>query len=174
MPSKTDFTWRSLSFGADTILIDYSDSKYCVECEYIVGVYGYANASYSLTVSEKKASVIKLSPNMPLHVSMTEGEVMYFTTPVTSSLADVTVSLTPSNTGQADLYIAIKNLTQISKAIASANDPRHMLDDDSTDRVYHLLPDPYDYTTYDYTTEGKTRIVHIYHISMYLHVYCHT
>jgi hypothetical protein len=162
LPSRTEYTWRSLSYGSDSLSIDYTDPAFCSQCEYIIAVYGYSsNATYSLSLSEKESSVVRLSPNRPLHVTLEGGETMYFTSSIVSSLADVTIALTPLNTGQADLYLKIHNATTLNKAIARANDPSKAEDDDSIDQIYAFLPDPGDYDTYDYTTEG-TEDNHVY------------
>ncbi len=37
LPTQAKYTWRSLNTGADTVSVSYEDSKFCSNCEYIIG-----------------------------------------------------------------------------------------------------------------------------------------
>lgn len=139
LPSRTDFTWRSLNFGSDLLHIDYDDAKFCSNCEYIVAVAGYENCTYTLTLTSREASMIRLAPNRPVNVELDTSSIRYFSTMVSSSEADITLSLTPLNTGSADMYVQIYNYSAFVSAGGGDRYP---------------LPDPYNYETYSYTTEG--------------------
>jgi hypothetical protein len=100
LPSKTVYKWRSMNTAADSLSISYEDPKFCFDCEYIIGVEGFRNSTYTLLATANKASVVRLSASRPQTMSIDEsGGVQYFSTAFLSSVADMTVSLTPLNTG---------------------------------------------------------------------------
>ncbi len=147
IPSKNNYVWRSLNSGSDTLQINYDDVNFCSDCEYIVGISGYRNCTYTLMLTTHKSSLVKLAPNRPqLGVLDKAGSLQYFTTYITSSTADMTITLTSLNTGSADMYVQLYNATAFESA--SGNDDMR-------------FPDPSDYRTYQYTTAG-TEEDHIY------------
>lgn len=116
-PTKTKYDWRSLSTGADSVSITYEDSKYCYNCEYIIGIHGFRNSTYTLLVSNSAASVIKLAQNRPQTMSIDAADrIQYFSTTFMSSVSDITLSLTPLNTGYADMYVAVYNASSYYSA----------------------------------------------------------
>lgn len=140
IPSKTNYVWRSLNSGSDSLQISYDDPNFCFDCEYIIGVYGYRNCTYTLLSSTHRSSLVKLAPNRPqLGILSSASAMQYFTTYVTSSTADMTITLTSLNTGSADLYVQIYNATKF--ASGAGNDDMR-------------FPDPHDVNTYTYTTAG--------------------
>lgn len=129
-----------MNTGSDTLQISYDDSKFCSDCEYIVGIYGYRNCTYTLLFTSHKSSLVKLAPNRPqLGILDKARSLQYFTTYITSSTADMTITLTSLNTGSADMYVQIYNASAFLSG-AGNDDMR--------------FPDPTDYTTYMYTTAG--------------------
>lgn len=113
LPTKTNYKWRSMNTAADTVSIAYDDTKFCFDCEYIVGVEGFRNSTYTLLTTANKASVVRLSASRPQTMSIDEaGGMQYFSTAFVSSIADMTVSLTPLNTGER-LLLLLGRLTAL-------------------------------------------------------------
>lgn len=70
LPTTSSATWESVTIGTDTVSIDYSDENFCSDCLYIIGVYAYENATYTLTASTNKAAVLSLRPSKPQLVTV--------------------------------------------------------------------------------------------------------
>ncbi len=98
-PTQDKWTWRSMNTAADTVAISYDDPKYCFDCEYVLGIEGFRNSTYTLLAVADTASVIRLSQNRPQSMTLFEGQVQYFSTLFMSSVDDITLSLTSLNTG---------------------------------------------------------------------------
>lgn len=133
LPSKSNYVWRSLFYGSDTISIAYDDKDFCSDCEYLIGVTGYTNATFTLSVVSKSASIIRLRPNRPQNAELNIHETMHFSSELPSTTADVTISVTSISTGSADIYVRLVN----ASALTSGRP---------------VLPDPADPRTYTYST----------------------
>jgi hypothetical protein len=70
LPTMDSYIWKSIHFGDDTVQISYDDPHFCYDCDYIVGVYGYKNSTFSLLVTASDDAVAQLLPNHPLEVSL--------------------------------------------------------------------------------------------------------
>eukprot|EP00981_Chlorochromonas_danica_P002257 scaffold437_cov168-Ochromonas_danica.AAC.74 len=141
LPTRTSYTWRSLSYGSDRLTIDYDSDGYCTDCLYLLGVYGFRNSTYSLLLTLQEAAIVRLVSGRPQQGSLEAGNDMYYSTNIVSSLADVTLTLTSLNTGTADLYVQIYNSSTFNSAGGG-------------DQENGLLPDPENPRTYSYTTAG--------------------
>lgn len=141
LPTKTHYQWRSLFVGSDAVTVTYEDAHYCVDCDYLVGVYGYHNSTYTLMVTDQEDTIIKLVQNRPqiAAIGARDGTLL-FSSVIASSAADMTVTLTSLGTGFADLYVAVYNASTF-------NSP-------SGGDVYRL-PDPTVPGSYQYTTAGS-------------------
>lgn len=102
----------------------------------MIAVNGFSNATYTLSVVSNTASIIRLKPNRPQNAQLDFEKRMYFSCEMTTSTADVTISLTSLSTGYADLYVRLVN----SSVIASG---------------HPVLPNPNDPRTYTYSTAGS-------------------
>jgi hypothetical protein len=63
LPTRENNTWRSVSYGDDTVRIDYNDAHYCYGCEYIIGVYAFFNSNYSIlatSISNNKTVALQV------------------------------------------------------------------------------------------------------------------
>jgi hypothetical protein len=141
LPTNRAYTWRSLYVGSDVISFDYNDPRYCTDCDYIIGVYGYSNATYTLMVTDQEDSIIKLTQNRPQIASIARrNDVMFFSAVISSSEADMTVSLTSLDSGFADLYVQVYNSSTFYSAAGGDN---------------YVLPNPDIPGTYKYTTRGS-------------------
>ena len=67
LPTTKEYIWRSIGLGSDTIIIGYiSDPlNYCYNCEYVIGVNGYKNSSYSILVIDTVDTIIRLTNSRP-------------------------------------------------------------------------------------------------------------
>jgi len=138
LPGPQSYSWRSMYVGSDVVSFDYEHPRFCVDCDYIVGVYGYTNATYTLMVTDQEDSIIKLTPNRPQIASLRARDgLLYFSAVVSSSQADMTVSLTSLDTGYADMFVQVYDLAKFNSA--SGGDS-------------YKMPDPADPSTYMYTT----------------------
>jgi hypothetical protein len=64
LPTRENNTWRSVSYGDDTVRIDYNDVHYCYGCEYIIGVFAFFNSNYSIlatSISNNKTIALQVS-----------------------------------------------------------------------------------------------------------------
>ena len=87
LPTMQSSTWRSMRFGDDNVQIGYDDPHFCYNCDYIVGVFGYRNASYLLLVGTAEDMVVKLMvscfPLSPLFCILfcMLGNILFITSP---------------------------------------------------------------------------------------------
>jgi hypothetical protein len=121
-------------YGSDVIAIDYDDENFCSNCEYLIGVTGYTNATFTLTLTAHTASIIRLKPNRPQNAQLDAGDRMYFSTEIMTTTSNITISLTSVSTGFADVYVRLINYTALAAG-------------------HPILPDPFDPSTYTYSTE---------------------
>eukprot|EP00598_Pedospumella_elongata_P002386 CAMPEP_0184975878 /NCGR_PEP_ID=MMETSP1098-20130426/6959_1 /TAXON_ID=89044 /ORGANISM="Spumella elongata, Strain CCAP 955/1" /LENGTH=2755 /DNA_ID=CAMNT_0027498653 /DNA_START=79 /DNA_END=8346 /DNA_ORIENTATION=+ len=140
LPTNTNYMWRSLYVGSDVISFDYTDSRFCTDCDYIIGVYGYSNATFTLMVTDQEDGIIKLAQNRPQIASIAaRNGVLFFSVVISSSQADMTVSLTSLDTGYADMYVQVYDATVFKSAAGGDS---------------YVLPDPNVPSSYKYTTHG--------------------
>ena len=134
-PTRYEFMWRSFHFGDDILKILYTDRNYCYNCEYIIGVYGYSNSTYSLMLSESEATVISLVMNRPQAMTTTGSTIKYFSVALANSADDVTITLT-STSGSGDIFLKVYNTTDYTYSSSNS-------------------PNPSDPSSYTYTTKGS-------------------
>lgn len=135
LPTKSSYTWKSIHFGDDVVQISYDDPHFCSDCNYIVGVYGYINSTYSLLISSSDDMVAQLLPNHPLEVVAAVGAVKYFNIGVLNSADSILFVVTPLDSGRENLFVQ----AYVNDSVLSS--PR-------------MLPNPEDPSTYTYTTKG--------------------
>ena len=148
LPTKSQSDWHSYRAGADSVTIKYSDDKFCFDCEYIIGVYGYKNASYTILASSKTAAVVQLVRNRPQISGGNTGDLKYFRVNFGSSVEDITVSLTGLDTGTSITYVRVANVSGST---------------DNTD----YFPKPDDPQTYVQSTAGSLEQVLYIHNSYF-------
>jgi hypothetical protein len=123
------------------VSVTYEDAHYCTGCDYIVGVYGYHNSTYTLLATDTEDSIIKLVQNRPQVAAIGARDgTLFFSSVISSSAADMTVSLTSLGTGIADLYVQIYNASTF---------------DSPAGGDLYRLPDANVRSTYKYTTAGS-------------------
>jgi hypothetical protein len=127
--------------------VTYEDPHYCTDCDYVIGVYGYHNSTYTLMVTDQEDAIIKLVQNRPQIAAIGKKDgTLYFSAVISSSASDMTVTLTSLGTGFADLYVAVYNASTFYSPAGGD--------------VYRL-PDPNVPSSYKYTTAG-TEDDHVY------------
>jgi hypothetical protein len=147
LPTRLHYQWRSLFVGSDTVTVTYEDPHYCTDCDYVIGVYGYHNSTYTLMVTDQEDAIIKLVQNRPQIAAIGKKDgTLYFSAVISSSASDMTVTLTSLGTGFADLYVAVYNASTFYSPAGGD--------------VYRL-PDPNVPGSYKYTTAG-TEDDHVY------------
>jgi hypothetical protein len=104
-PTMLSYTWKSINAGSDGISLNYADPKFCSDCSYIVGVYSYRNATYTLLMTDSEEAVITLSRNRPQQVTMQQDGMRLFTAESASSTEDITVSVTTLGSGTVKIYM---------------------------------------------------------------------
>lgn len=133
------YLWSSrTSSGLDTIVIRYDDSSFCSNCEFIVGVYGYQNSSYSLAFSSSEDEVVQLRHDRPMRLSLRPSMLRYCAYIITGSSESVIVSLTSLDLGSADLFVRVVQLESMLGLNAS-----------------RIFPDPLVPSSYTYSTGGS-------------------
>lgn len=144
-PTQYKYTWRSLKSGNDIISITYLDPKFCYDCTYIVGVYGFKNSSYTISVTENEDLVLRLLLNHPqkvlvdqsLNISRNNG-IRYFSIVPPNSIDNIIISITSLTYGFADIFAQVYNTSTLAMR--------------STNNSAYILPNPYDPSTYTYST----------------------
>jgi hypothetical protein len=110
-PKMDNYTWRSLSFGSDTISINpFEDSKACVDCIYYIGVYGFFEASFSILVALSDAKV-RLVDGRPVTDRVQQRETNYYTFTNTYYNTRSLKLVMSSMNGDADLYVTLDGST---------------------------------------------------------------
>lgn len=107
-----------------------SDPNFCNDCNYLIGVYGWSNTSFTITAVVEKMFIIPLSQGRPQSGNVAKQDMRYFSIALGNSAEDLNVMVT-TLTGKIDLYVA--------------------------DHESENLPNIHDPSTYQYTTKGKTR-----------------
>ena len=71
------FTWSSRrSYSNDVIVIKYDDPNFCVNCDYLLAVYGYHNSSYTLSITSGEDEVIHLLHDHPQRLILPHGGIL--------------------------------------------------------------------------------------------------
>ena len=135
LPTMQSSMWRSMHFGDDLVTIKYDDKNFCYNCDYIIGVFGFKNSSYTLLASTADDVVTKLIPNAALEVASEVGGVKLFSVGTLNSVDDILFTVTPLDSGDEDMYLQVYQ-------------------NDSVLSTGHLLLNISDPRTYKYTTKG--------------------
>lgn len=140
--------WKSQFMGDDSVVIKYTDPHFCSDCDYIIGVYGFRNSTYTLLVTEAEDTVIDLVMNRPQIATISwtgdassgnHKDLRYFKLKLDFDMEDFTVSLTPLDTGVGDMFLQCYNMdTEGFNATSGAR-----------------LPDPQVTESYLLSTEGS-------------------
>lgn len=106
-PTMYAYKWGSSWFGSvKTIRIYETDPKACntTTCEYIVGVYGLSDATYSISASTAEAT-IPLIQGIPVQRRTEPGNNLYFSTRVENYMVDLSIAVTALS-GDPDIYVS--------------------------------------------------------------------
>ena len=125
-PSKLNFTWASVAYGADTLtvqsrLIDplcnrSSPTYMSPGCDFYIGVYGGENCSYTIVafMNEGFKSPLRLFEGQPQHGSVERNEFVYYRYVVGSNVSHagllpdaIVITLTPLDDGDQVLKLYI-------------------------------------------------------------------
>lgn len=137
-PTKDSYLWRGYHFGDDSVVISHTDKNFCYDCNYVIGVHGWQNASYTIMTTTSIENVITLPHGRPQMSSVQRNTMRYFKALVTNSAETVSLSATVMGSGDVDLYVTWYP--------ASSSDPP-------------ALPDPANPQTYKKTSAGLERDV---------------
>jgi len=134
-PTAVNSTWRSISWRGEELFINSTDPHFegsSMRGYYVIGVRGFSNCSYSLTVSANPQPVMQLVSGMPVEVDVPAWGVRYFSfynylntevtftiTPMFGSVV-LRVNAYPRNTGE--LY---QNLPQRNHSTWSSTASGH-------------------------------------------------
>jgi len=128
-PTKSEYTWKSNRVGDDIVEVLPSDPHFCFRCDYIVGVYGWANTSFTITAVVEDLFIIPLSQGRPQTGLVDADGMRFYSAQLGNSAEDMRITLTLLS-GDAELYVGER------------------VDMDH-------LPDPDDDTSYQYTTHNR-------------------
>lgn len=78
LPSRSNYMWRSVGFGSDTVTISHTESNFCYQCNYLIAVYGFSATSYNIVVQLNEASIVPLTNGMPLTDYVEKQSYTYF------------------------------------------------------------------------------------------------
>lgn len=103
-PNRSTYGWSAQMYRADTITIPSTDPRYadCQLCTYIISVFAFTPASYTITASF--SDMVQLSDGLPQESTVTAGGMNYYSIQVPEGSSDVTFSVTPLS-GNPNLYI---------------------------------------------------------------------
>ena len=126
-PSRTNNTWFQSKFGADSLTLQYTDtSKHCVpnpavsgkHCDVFIGVYGWQNTTFTIlaNVDEGFRAPSTLLDQVPQTGYVGTSQYTYYkyavsvphTGGASSPALDIKFSLTPTDDGDADLFLLIE------------------------------------------------------------------
>lgn len=130
-PSMSNTIWRSGHAGADSIRITYNDRSFCVDCDFVVGVYAYRNASYTLLLTTEEDAIINLVVGRPQRIHVPFGALSYLAFTSTSSTEDITISLT--KLGSANVVMVMEKYKASSPNV--------------------IMPDPTKPSSYSYSSQ---------------------
>jgi len=119
LPTSNSYKWASSHIGSDSISVNYIDDagKYCYNCDYIVGIYGYLNSTFSMLATDSVDSIIRLANNVPQVFTMPESPTIspvpvlgafgrqYFSAAVATSADDMLITLTPLIFGTVSVFV---------------------------------------------------------------------
>ena len=127
LPTMQSSTWRSMHFGDDVLHINYDDKDFCYNCDYIIGVFGYKNSSYTLLTVTSEDVMTKLLPNIALEVASEVGGTKYFSVGALNSADDILFSVTSLDNGEEDLYVQVyqnDSILSTGRVLLNTSDPR--------------------------------------------------
>ena len=124
-PRNFHYTWRSIHAGNDEISINYADDNFCVECTYVVGIYSFRNATYTLLMTDTQNAIVSLTSNRPQMVHITDtAEMRYFRASSLTSSEDLTVSLTNlASSAHVPMYISRHPLATYNGSLPDPANP---------------------------------------------------
>lgn len=102
LPNNTHHEWSSTLYQGDAITVPHTDSRLCL-CTYIIGVYGYTAASYSLVAVS--SDFVQLQDGQPQAGQVAKGAFAYYRIEVPDAGSDITFSVTPL-AGNPQLFIS--------------------------------------------------------------------
>eukprot|EP00467_Chlorarachnion_reptans_P026381 CAMPEP_0114512822 /NCGR_PEP_ID=MMETSP0109-20121206/15203_1 /TAXON_ID=29199 /ORGANISM="Chlorarachnion reptans, Strain CCCM449" /LENGTH=2525 /DNA_ID=CAMNT_0001692577 /DNA_START=282 /DNA_END=7859 /DNA_ORIENTATION=- len=92
-PSKVNYDRRSIHFGSDGIIVKHANAT-----SYYVGVYAFANATYTITanlvMNDTSTQILPLIDGTPQSGAVAKGEVQKYSLKIAESSQTLTVSLT--------------------------------------------------------------------------------
>jgi hypothetical protein len=107
LPSRSygSYIWRQATLGADELTISHNDPKFCYDCVYTIGVFGYRNSTFTILSSAKRDAVVNLIQGRPQRGHVASGGSRFYSFFKSSSSEDMEISLTVLS-GDADIYVA--------------------------------------------------------------------
>jgi len=105
-PNATDYEWRSIRAGSDTI-----DIENATVTTYYIGVYGFTNTTFNLlglitNETDPRSSVVQLFNGQPQEGAVHHGTYSYYRFTLNTPVPTLTISLTVEY-GDPDLYVMI-------------------------------------------------------------------
>ena len=91
---RTSYQWSQRRRGGDFLYIAHSDKSFKANSEYVIGVYGFTNVSYTLMVT-LGVEPTRLLPNVQVQGQALSNSFQYYTIDRGESEKDVVVSVTP-------------------------------------------------------------------------------
>ena len=99
-PTRDSFIWRSSKLGDDNVKISHRDPKFCYDCVYLIGVFGYQNSTYTLLGGLSESQIISLTLNRPQFIFGAPSDKMkYFSVFPSTSVDDISISATSLSSG---------------------------------------------------------------------------
>jgi hypothetical protein len=101
-PTAQNYIWRVASYGSDALFISEDDDQACSNCVYIIGVYAFADSSFTVTGTYER--IIELSDGTPNHGSLVFGMMKYYSFSAVNETVTITISATITS-GKLELYV---------------------------------------------------------------------
>ena len=106
-PTQRNHTFSSSFYGEDQIIVRVTDKNGCVNCDLILGVYGYAPAQFSIMVRMGSSKEVPLLSGQPQRSVLAAAKDEAYFTVVLSSPTDSFSLAVAAEYGDVDLYVKI-------------------------------------------------------------------
>eukprot|EP00743_Colponemidia_sp_Colp-15_P005999 GILK01006447.1.p1 GENE.GILK01006447.1~~GILK01006447.1.p1 ORF type:complete len:1757 (+),score=309.58 GILK01006447.1:95-5365(+) len=121
-PTRTRYSAKSDMYGSDSVVIEWNgeNQRYCsdriardLDCDYFIAVYGFAPANYTIQATLRTGIPSLLITGQSEMGSVITSPNFYRYTVPSTFRDEITVSLTPTSSGDADLYILLVPSAQV-------------------------------------------------------------
>jgi hypothetical protein len=104
--SNSNYIWRSVAYGGDSLTITDTDEQFCTDCTYYIGVYAYQSTAFTIVATSSEGTTT-LQEGQSVQATVHSGTYSYFKCYVDNVIDELTITITPLARGDPDLYISV-------------------------------------------------------------------